>query len=381
MVTQSVSFNPHSSSSFPLIVQCAWCLGNIAGDSPALRDIVLSSGAMQPLLHNVVEPDNQSLLGNCVWSISNFCRGKPAPNLSHVAPAVPVLARVLEGENADAKQDALWALSYISDGDDDNIQAVLDTGIIRVIIELLADSSNIITPALRTVGNIVSGSDTQTQAIIDAGVMTHMLRLLSHPKRTVRKEACWVVSNIAAGTERQIGTVIKTKGCMQRLTQMAISSEWEVRKEAIWVVSNIATGGTDKHIMSVIEAGAIEAVCSVLDVNDTKMLLVALDAVDNILKLGMKLNKDYSSFVDEADGLTKIEALQEHESDEIYQKAVFIIETYFGAEDEAEDENLAPEVSGGQFSFGVQQKTVDEVECPADSQNNVQPFTTFNFTS
>ena len=103
-------------------------------------------------------------------------------------------------------------------------------------------------------------------------------------------------------------------------------------------------GGTDKQIMSVIEAGAIDAVCSILDVNDTKMLLVALDAVECILKLGSKLNKDYISFVDECDGLAMIETLQEHESDEVYQKAISLIETYFGADDGAEDENLAPEV-------------------------------------
>lgn len=371
-----------SSPSAEVREQCAWCLGNIAGDSPALRDIVLSSGAMQPLLQNIVQPDNNSLFGNCVWACSNFCRGKPVPNLSHVAPAVPVLAQILKGENADAKQDALWALSYISDGNDDNIQTVLDTGIIGVIIELLDGESNIVTPALRTIGNIVSGNDDQTQAIIDAGLMSRMQHLLHHPKRMVRKEACWVLSNIAAGTHQQIGAVIRAKGCMQRVTEMASTSEWEVRKEAIWVVSNIATGGTDKQIMSVIEAGAIDAVCSILSVNDTKMLLVALDAVDCILKLGMKLNKDYISFVDECDGLTMIETLQEHESEEVYQKAIALIETYFGAEDGEDDENLAPDVNGGTFSFGIPQKNIDEVECPANAgHSNAQPFTTYNFAS
>ena len=323
-----------SSPSAEVREQCALCLGNIAGDSPALRDIVLSSGAMQPLLQNIVQPDNNSLFANCVWACSNFCRGKnPVPSLSQVAPAVPVLAQILKGTNDDAKTDALWALSYVSDGNDDNIQTVLDTGIISTIIELLDADSNIVTPALRTVGNIVSGNDDQTQVIIDAGLLSQIQRLLHHQKRMIRKEACWVLSNIAAGTHKQIGAVVRTKGCIQRVTEMAMSSEWEVRKEAIWVVSNIASGGTVKQIMSVVEAGAIEAVCSILNVNDTKMLIVALDAVDCILKLGMALNKDYVSFVDECDGLTMIETLQEHESEEVYQKAVTLIETYFGAED------------------------------------------------
>jgi len=368
-----------SSSDPEVREQCAWCLGNIAGDSAALRNIVLSSGAMQPLLQNIVQPGNDSLFLNCVWALSNFCRGKPQPELSDVAPAVPILAQILKGNNAAANADTLWALSYISDGDDDRIQTVIDSGLCGDLVGTLGDDSNLATPALRTVGNIVSGNDEQTQAVIEAGLMSKMQGLLNNPKRMIRKEACWVLSNIAAGTHSQISVVLK-KGGMQRVIEMATSSEWEVRKEAIWVVSNIATGGTDKQVMSVVEAGAIEAVCSILNAHDTKMLLVALDAVDHILKLGVKLNKDYPSFVDECEGLSMIEDLQEHESDEVYQKAVMIIETYFGADDGEENENIAPENNGSTFSFGVSQKTVDDGKC-VNGHNNSQPMATFNFSN
>ena len=167
---------------------------------------------------------------------------------------------------------------------------------------------------------------------------------------------------------------------LQHVIEMATSAEWEVRKEAIWVISNIATGGNANQVMSVVEAGAIDAVCRVLSVNDTKMLLVALDAIDQILKTGVAQNCDFLSFVDECDGITAIEGLQEHESDDVYQKAIHIIETYFGADDGAEDENLAPESNGNTFSFGV--KNIDDAN-PAATSFNSQPFgqTTFNFTA
>ena len=178
--------------------QCAWCLGNIAGDSPALRDAVLASGAMQPLLQNIAEPASNSLRNNCIWTLSNFCRGKPQPNLSYVSPAVPTLAQILKSPatDSDAKTDALWALSYISDGDDDRIQTVVNSGILPALIGMLDQESNIVTPALRVVGNIVSGNDDQTQAVLDAKLMSKMESLLNNPKRMIRKEACWVLSNI-----------------------------------------------------------------------------------------------------------------------------------------------------------------------------------------
>ena len=63
-------------------------------------------------------------------------------------------------------------------------------------------------PALRTVGNIVTGNDQQTQTIINCGALGCLLLLLntSH-KKSIKKEACWTISNITAGTKEQIQAV------------------------------------------------------------------------------------------------------------------------------------------------------------------------------
>ena len=54
-------------------------------------------------------------------------------------------------------------------------------------------------------------------------------------------------------------------------------------------------------------------------------------------------------------GLDKIEFLQSHENQEIYQKAFDLIETYFGVEEE--DASIAPQVdqSQGQYIFQQQE--------------------------
>ena len=122
--------------------------------------------------------------------------------------------------------------------------------------------------------------------------------------------------------------------------------------------------------------GAIEAIISTLDVADSKVVSVALEAIDAILKTGESLNKlnGYISFVDEADGIDKIESLQEHENDGIYEKAIAIIEKYFGSDDGLEDENLAPAVSGDMFAFGVPTKSIDGSGGAASEQPKLQPF-------
>mmetsp|Transcript_13398 Transcript_13398/g.19165 ORF Transcript_13398/g.19165 Transcript_13398/m.19165 type:complete len:545 (+) Transcript_13398:119-1753(+) len=358
--------------------QSAWCLGNVAGDSTKLRDYVLQCGGMGPMLQNISQPASQSLLGNVVWALSNLCRGKPQPSLELVMPALPYLANLLHSDNKEAQVDALWALSYISDGENERIQAVMNTGITAKVVELLdVESSSIVTPCLRIVGNFATGNDEQTQAVLDADVLQHTSKLLSNPKKNIRKETCWLLSNIAAGTRSQIEHLIKIPADLCTIIEFVQSSEYEVRKEATWVLSNIATSGSSVHVQSIVELGAIDAICSILDVADTKITFVALEAIENILKVGQNLSRDYVNLVDECDGLDKIESLQTHVDDDVYKLSVKIIETYFGVEDEVENENILPENDGEHFTFGVSKSLNFDMENPAAT--NEQPLTQFNF--
>ena len=59
--------------------------------------------------------------------------------------------------------------------------------------------------------------------------------------------------------------------------------------------------------------------------------------------MGATAANKYASLVDEAEGLDKIEDLQNHEQEEIYDKAANILEAFFDVED-GEVENLAPQV-------------------------------------
>jgi importin subunit alpha-1 len=62
----------------------------------------------------------------------------------------------------------------------------------------------LIIPCLRTIGNIVTGDDNETQLAIEANLVPTLNDILTHTKKTIRKEACWVLSNITAGTQEQL---------------------------------------------------------------------------------------------------------------------------------------------------------------------------------
>jgi hypothetical protein len=92
---------------------------------------------MGPLLQNLMESSKLSMLRNATWTLSNFCRGKPQPPFELVSPALPTLARLIYSTDEEVLTDACWALSYLSDGSNDKIQAVIEAGVCRRMVELL----------------------------------------------------------------------------------------------------------------------------------------------------------------------------------------------------------------------------------------------------
>ncbi|CAL5345765.1 unnamed protein product [Camellia sinensis] len=66
-----------SSASDDVREQAVWTLGNVAGDSPSCRDLVLGNGALMPLLAQLNEHSKLSMLRNATWTQSKFCQGQP----------------------------------------------------------------------------------------------------------------------------------------------------------------------------------------------------------------------------------------------------------------------------------------------------------------
>ena len=105
-----------SSPSAEIRDQAAWCVGNIAGVCPALRVGALTAGALGPLIQNIMAPATPLLLNNSVWALSNFCRGKAAPELGLISSAIcnSSACVVLRNNVDDVKVDALCGLSTTS---------------------------------------------------------------------------------------------------------------------------------------------------------------------------------------------------------------------------------------------------------------------------
>lgn len=266
--------------------------------------------------------------------------------------------------------DACWAISYLSDGSNDKIQAVIEAGIPRRLVELLMHASTSVqTPALRSVGNIVTGDDVQTQVIINCGALSCLLSLLSSNKDGIRKEACWTISNITAGNSQQIQAVIDAN-IIPPLIHLLSNGDLKTRKEACWAISNATSGGLQKpeQIRYLVSQGCIKPLCDLLACPDNKIIQVALDGLENILKVG-DLDKQsagegpdsinrYALYIEECGGMEKIHDCQTNANEEIYMKSYNIIEKYFSDPEDNEDDGMNTQAtSNGTFGFGTQGAT------------------------
>ncbi|KHN03948.1 Importin subunit alpha [Glycine soja] len=339
--------------------QAVWALGNVAGDSPRCRDLVLGHGALLPLLAQLNEHAKLSMLRNATWTLSNFCRGKPQPAFDQVKPALPALASLIQSNDEEVLTDACWALSYLSDGTNDKIQGVIEAGVCSRLVDLLLHPSpSVLIPALRTVGNIVTGDDLQTQVIINHQALPRLLNILTNNyKKSIKKEACWTISNITAGNKKQIQDVIEAS-IIAPLVHLLQNAEFDIKKEAAWAISNATSGGSHEQIKFLVSQGCIRPLCDLLICPDPRIVTVCLEGLENILKVGEAeknvSNTDgvnlYAQMIDDAEGLEKIENLQSHDNTEIYEKAVKILETYWMEED---DETMPPgDASQSGFNFG-----------------------------
>jgi len=320
--------------------QAVWALGNIAGDSPECRNLVLEYGVLDGLLALCNTNSKLTLLRNATWTLSNLCRGKPQPHFHAIQAALPVLSALLFLKDPEVLTDACWAFSYISDDTgphNEKISEVIKCGAVPRLCFLLGHKNNNVKhPALRTIGNIVTGDDLQTQVVINNAALPRLLVLLTNEKKAIRKEACWTISNITAGNVEQIEAVIE-HSMIGPLVTLLRTGEFDVKKEAAWAISNLTSGGNDNQIKFLVHQGAIAPLCDLFTSKNSRIVMVALEGIENILRVGANEaareggQNPYVQHVEECKGVDYLERINQTENVEveIQNKAQSLLSKYF----------------------------------------------------
>uniref|UniRef100_A0A1I7U9S0 Importin subunit alpha n=1 Tax=Caenorhabditis tropicalis TaxID=1561998 RepID=A0A1I7U9S0_9PELO len=327
--------------------QALWAVANIAGDSAQLRDYVIKCHGVEALMMLMKRLDmlTDSHVRTVAWAFSNMCRHKnPHAPLEVLRILAKGLVKLVQHPDRQVRQDACWAVSYLTDGPDEQIELARESGVLSHVVALFREPESLVAPALRTLGNVATGNDTLTQAVIDLGVLSEILPLMEKTKSTsIVKECCWLLSNIIAGTQKQIQAVLDAN-LLPVLINVLKSGDHKCQFEASWALSNLAQGGTSRQIAALVEYNAVPALCAALNQTNTDMLNNTLETLYTVM---VTIQNCYPNQMDhlheqveELGGLDALERLQESQSEAVYSQAYRIITEFF-TDEPAADANSA----------------------------------------
>jgi importin subunit alpha-2 len=135
-------------------------------------------------IRNVAEPQNMEVLEAVLWTMSVLCGCKVSFVIirSMILPVCELVLHHFFELPLDVLIYAVETIMHLSDGNSDQIQAVMDSGITPVLVRLLKGDLPLIKEkswpltarVLRCLGNFTTGTEEQTQQVIDAGALAHI---------------------------------------------------------------------------------------------------------------------------------------------------------------------------------------------------------------
>lgn len=272
-----------------------------------------------------------------------------------VRKSAAALANLLD-ENKDEqvlKEACLGLCQLFGEGiQNDRIQAILEANVVPKLVALLRPSKSRTVPisvqsaALQVLGNVACGDDRQTQVVIDSDALPCLRALLSSSDRGIRKEVCWIVSNITESSH-QVQDVLDAD-ILPPLLKLLDNQDTACREDATWVLFNLSSNRDPRQISYLAEKNGVRALCNLLACpKDLDVLwkgcgtvaAVALKGLRNILICGMtaassssKAHNHMAALVAEAHGVERIETLTNHEAPDVRNRARLILERMFGTE-------------------------------------------------
>ena len=277
-------------SGFDVAEQCAWALGNIAGDDAEHRATLVANGAIPPLASLLIQgvkaaaaadPPGSisgdspiiSAAGTASWALANLLRGVGATEIGAFMAtpgAAEALIDVLRVGPTRLTTEAAWVAAYVTAGPEAHLNRLVSLGIVpplcaRVVnavdeliteipppMEMASGDKSIMIQDDNEDDNTILVDSKEERERIVRGVLTPLLRLLG---------------NVAAGAghagvEQLLSS--EAKATIRVVVVCAESFHHGLQREASWVLASIAGAPGRAGVEAIKSANALPALLSLL---------------------------------------------------------------------------------------------------------------------
>lgn len=334
-------------SSPPVAEQCAWALGNVAGEGEELRNILLSQGVLPPLARMMV-PNKGSTVRTAAWALSNLIKGpdpKAASELIQIDGVLDAILRHLRKGDEELATEVAWVVVYLSALSDTATSILVKSNLLQLLVERLATSNSLqlLIPVLRSLGNLGAGASHATCILVVGHEMTDnfiaaLVKCLGSEHRVLKKEAAWVLSNIAAGSIEH-KKLIYSSEAVPLLLRLLSTAPFDIRKEVAYALGNLCVVSSEgggkpalilEHLVSLVGRGCLPGFIDLVRSADTEAAKLGLQFMELVLR-GMP-NGEGPKLVEREDGIDAMERFQFHENEDLRNMANGLVDTYFGEE-------------------------------------------------
>jgi hypothetical protein len=205
--------------SSPVIIlkdYCAWAIGNMAGDSPKCRRVLVSQGAVPPLCRALRNTDDQTVLYSTLFALRNlsYCQEEVVLSSMLDCGVVEGLQLTILDQTKcgglSIMSEALWVVSHLVTCTE-TVLRMSRTQLLSAVCEVLCAASilstvdvAVMTACVRIVGNSIGHLPELVTTLATDGKVEGKLEQCASQSNIehLKKEASWVLSNIKYAKER-----------------------------------------------------------------------------------------------------------------------------------------------------------------------------------
>lgn len=364
--------------------QSIWCVSNLVCQGgrkrSEFRNAITNHPEILKGIHmNIASPECVKILRTSIWAFGNCARSSRPPELPF-SKIHDSLEEILSA----------YGIALVDKNLKSHDKKLLVNGILKTLgqimihhheaVEVVGKSPNfisqtlavlkgarlsknveILTRALHCIGVLLSDGGTFMNETEEMEFFMESKYLLSESGNCVLNEVCWCLASLVDSCVARRHAEF-SKLCLRGVVNLAANATiWKTKKEACLALFKfLQQSDHNCHIYFFSNGNGIQTLCDTVETTknfDAEVCLEALNAIEALLRVDQTHDERLSvrERLLEHHGVRNMERLIDHPLDDLSNKAEFIIDEFFGTDENEAGESFfdAPAEGDGSYGFGL----------------------------